>query len=380
MRFARWSGPALCLLAGCNPPRQVSDSSLGAFDVSLAAWEDGLALAWYDTRDGNAEVYVRPLDASGRDAGPELRITTSAEQSYEADIAALEGAFAIAWYEKGQGEALQAQLGVWLRDGTPVWSTQIGENSRESRNAVVRSHGDALFCAWIEADATGAAGVWGGWWGIDGRLRVAPVFLGSASANTWNLNAAVADSGAALVVFDAQAGTQAEELFLATLTDGHVTLAQLSTDDGIRSKYPDIALAGADAALTWYDERDGNKEVYLAVASISSLSPLEPLAHRVTNTPGESIGAYVAWNRQRIGLAWSDDSEGNYEVYFQSFDAAHYPQAGPRRLTETATHSLIPAIKPWQDGFAIAWDEVELDAEDLHDPATHAEVLFTTVK
>src|SRR5688572_20582287 len=108
MRFARWSGPALCLLAGCNPPRQVSDSSLGAFDVSLAAWEDGLALAWYDTRDGNAEVYVRPLDASGRDAGPELRITTSAEQSYEADIAALEGAFAIAWYEKGQGEALQA--------------------------------------------------------------------------------------------------------------------------------------------------------------------------------------------------------------------------------------------------------------------------------
>jgi hypothetical protein len=380
MRLTRWSWPALCLLVGCAPPRQVSDSGLGAFEVSLAAWEDGLALAWYDTRDGNAEVYVRPLDASGGDAGPELRITTSAEQSYEADIAALEGAFAIAWYEKGQDASSRAQLGVWLRDGTPVWSTQIGASSGDSRTAVVRSYGDALFCAWIEHDTSGGTAVWGGWWGLDGRLRAAPVVLGAASANTWNLNAAIGDSGAALVVFDAQAGTRAEELFLATLTDGHVTLAQLSTDDGVPSKYPDIALAGADAALTWYDERDGNKEVYLAVASIRSLSPLEPLARRVTNTPGESIGAYVAWSRQRIGLAWSDDSGGNYEVYFQSFDAANYPQDGPRRLTDTATHSLVPAIEPWQDGFAIAWDEVEVGNEDLHDPTTRAEVLFTTVK
>lgn len=380
MRRVLPSSVALCLLAACAPPRQVSESGFGAYEVSLATWSDGLALAWYDTRDGNAEVYVRPLDASGRAAGPELRITTTAEQSYEADIvAALANSFAVSWYEKSADGALRAQLGVWLRDGTPVWSTPIGSATGNSRNAVVRSRGDELFCAWIQADADGKEAVWGGWWGFDGRVRAAPVLLGAASETTWNLNAAITNSGVALVVFDAQAGTQAEELFLATLDNGSATLAQLSTDDGIASKYPDIALSGADAALTWYDERDGNKEVYLAVAPLRGLSPLEPHAQRVTNTPGESIGAYVAWNKQRIGLAWSDDSEGNYEVYFQSFDAGNYPQAAPRRMTETATNSLIPAIKPWGDGFALAWDEVAPAAAGVHDEATRAEVLFSLV-
>ena len=83
---------------------------------------------------------------------------------------------------------------------------------------------------------------------------------------------------------------------------------------------------------------------------------------------------------ERVGLAWSDDSDGNYEVYFQSFDAGNYPQAPPQRLTEAPTDSLIPAILPWRDGFAVAWNEVTLSSADMHDDATRGEVLFMTVR
>ena len=86
------------------PPRQISESGFGAYEVSLAVWNDGLAVAWYDTRDGNAEVYVRSLDEDGREAGAELRLTNTAAESYEADIAPLKDAFAIAWYEKSHDE------------------------------------------------------------------------------------------------------------------------------------------------------------------------------------------------------------------------------------------------------------------------------------
>ncbi len=380
MRLLVSSCAALILLAACAPPRQVSDSGFGAYAVSLAAFDDGLALAWYDTRHGNAEIYVRRLDATGDDAGPELRLTTTEAQSFEADIAPLDDAFAVAWYERAQDGVLRAQLGVWSRDGTHRWTTPLAVGMESSRIPVVRSTSDALFCAWAEAAADGSETVWAGWWELDGRQRSPPVALGPASATTWNLNAAIADSGAAVVAFDAQAGTDVEELFLATLADGRVTLTQLSTDDGIRSKYPDVALAGTDAALTWFDERDGNREVYLAVAPLRALSPVEPHARRITDTAGESIGAYVAWNRQRIGLAWSDDTDGNFEVYFQSFDAGNYPQSEPQRLTETPTNSLIPAIKPWRDGFAVAWDEVTPGAVSMHDDETRAEVLFMTVR
>jgi hypothetical protein len=364
--------------AGCSPPRQISDSGFGAFEVSLAAWSDGLAVAWYDTRDGNAEVYVRRLDAEGRSAGPELRITTTSAQSFEADIAPLADAFAVAWYEKEQDGATRAQLGVWQRDGTRVWSVPIAAGTGRSRNAIVRTIGDALFCAWIEADGAGRESVWGGWWGGDGQPRGAPARLGPAGETTWNLNAAIAPSGDAWVVFDARADTRVEELFAAQLAGAHATLTRLTADDGIRSKYPDLAF-GPDGrgAITWFDERDANREVYLVAApSDQLLGPIEHRAHRVTSTPGSSIGAYLAWNGERIGLAWSDDSGGNYEVFLQSFDGHGHPAGPHHRLSDTPTNSMIPAIEPWRDGFALAWDEViPAPKED-----TRAEVVFTMVR
>jgi hypothetical protein len=373
-------------LPACSPPRQVSDSGFGAYEVSLATWSDGLAVAWYDTRDGNAEVYVRRLDADGRDGGPELRLTATTTESYEADIAPLGDAFAIAWYEKESDGALRAQLGAWERDGTPQWTAPVALDGANSRNPVVRSFGDALFCAWIEADTDGREFVWGGWWGLDGRPRGVPARLGAASATTWNLNAAIAPSGEAWVVFDAQAGTEVEELFLATLDNGRTTLTQLTVDDGIPSKYPDLALEGARAALTWFDERDGNPEVYLAAAPASELRwQIEGRARRVTETPGASIGAYLAWNDDRVGLAWSDDSRGVYDVFLQTFDAEANPLTAAQRLTETPADSMVPAIEPWRDGFALAWVDVVPASRSAHDESTHdenarAEVLFTIVR
>ncbi|HEX7236974.1 MAG TPA: hypothetical protein VF405_08445 [Gammaproteobacteria bacterium] len=338
-------------------------------------------MAWYDTRDGNPEIYVRSLDAEGRAAGPELRLTTTAAASYEADIASLPDGFAIAWYEKDSSGAMRAQLGVWRRDGTPVWSTPVSVGAGSSRNAIVRRRGDEVFCAWIEADATGAERVWGGWWSLAGQLLGAPVRLGNAGETTWNLNAAIAPTGEAWVVFDARADTRVEELFVARLAESGVTSARVTADDGIRSKYPDVAFsADGRAAITWFDERDGNREVYLAAGRDDELlQPLKQRARRVTTTPGASIGAYVAWNGDRIGLAWSDDSSGNYEVFFQSFDSEAGPLAPTRRLSDTPKGSLVPAIEPWRDGFALAWAEVDRRPAGAPGQDPPAEVVFTTV-
>jgi hypothetical protein len=134
-------------------------------------------------------------------------------------------------------------------------------------------------------------------------------------------------------------------------------------------------------ALTWFDERDGNREVYLAVAPAAELLlSVEEHARRVTLTPGASIGAYVAWNRDRVGLAWSDNTAGNYEVFFQPFDAAGNALAPARALSDTPTSSLIPAIEPWRDGFALAWDEVALGSSSAASDSTRGEVVFTTVR
>jgi hypothetical protein len=372
----------LAAVAGCSPPRQISESGFGAFEVSLATWSDGLAVAWYDTRDRNAELYVRALDADGLEAGPELRLTNTPVESYEADIAALPNAFAVAWYEKSHEGAMRAQLGVWARDGTPLWSIPMAVGTGSSRNAIVRSFGEALFCAWIEADGEGREFVWGGWWSRRGEPLGTPVRLGAAGDTTWNLNAAIAPTGEAWVVFDARAETRVEELFAARLAEGRATLARLTADDGIRSKYPDLAFTTQGrAAITWYDERDGNREVYLAAARADEvLVTVEDRARRITTTAGSSIGAYLASNSDRIGLAWCDDSSGNYEVFFQPFDVSANPLAPAQMLSDTPTNSMIPAIERWRDGFALVWNEVAPGKDLIHNEDTRSEVVFATAR
>jgi hypothetical protein len=207
MRRASRPAPRALLLCaalaalGCSP-RQISDSGFGAYEVSLAAWPDGLAIAWYDTRDGNAEVYVRTLDDQGQEKGRELRLTTTEAESYEADIAPLPGAFAVAWYEKAKDGAMRAQLGVWQRDGTPVWSAPIAVGAGSSRNAIVRKPA-MMRCSLRGSRPTAAAT--NSFGRLVGRRRSAAwrACSGRSGETTWNLNAAIAPNGEAWVGLDA---------------------------------------------------------------------------------------------------------------------------------------------------------------------------------
>ena len=126
--------------------------------------------------------------------------------------------------------------------------------------------------------------------------------------------------------------------------DGSATAVRLTKDDGAPSKYPDLAIgAGGRMALSWQDERDGNVEVYLLTGVLGDLrGEIDGRSRRVTNTPGETIGAYLAWNGDRLGLSWSDKTSGQHEVYFESFDATGMPREAARHLTGNTTWSLVP--------------------------------------
>lgn len=375
---------AACVLSGtlgvsCSRsplPVQVSQSGAGAYEAALATDESGFAVTWYDTRDGNAEIYLRLLDASGRPAGAEHRLTQSPEASYEASIERLGDAFAIAWYEQAESGRPTAMLGAWGRDGVGKWVTVVAD---DARNPVIRTDGKTIVCAWIQADADGHEAVWLGAWDVNGQRSRAPARVGAASKNTWNLNLDVRGSDA-WVVFDAATSTRTSELFIGHVGPSGVSLAPLTRDDGAASKYPDLATDGEGrVALTWYDMRDGNDEIYLYVGRASDLDgEIDDRARRITTTDGESIGAYVTWNNGRVGLAWSDKTPGAHEIYFQTFDGGGMPLESARRLTRTNAWSLVPAIRPWRNGFALAWTEYLPASGEAHDGT--GEVSFTVAE
>jgi hypothetical protein len=357
-------------------PAQISDSKTGAFEAALATRDGGFVAAWYDNRDGNAEIYMRLLDANGAPAGPERRLTYGPEDSYEASIETLGGAVAIAWYDKSGDDLLVPKLGVWELNGSNRWVRPLAS---AGRNPVISVEGENIFCAWIGKEADGKEWVWAGWWASDGTALAPPQRLAPAGETTWNLNAATLGGGRALIAFDAKAGTRAEELFLIRFHPDSSAVVRLTADDGRPSKYPDVAI-GDHLAITWFDERDGNKEVYLLIVSTDSelTGQIDDRARRVTTTAGESIGAYLDWGSDgRLGLAWSDDSEGQHEVYFRPFDGTGQPRGATERITLNPTSSLIPAIRPWRNGFALAWNEFKPGLE-AHEGTS--EIAFAIVR
>jgi len=369
------------LLTGCDEIHQVSDSKHGAFEASIATWQEGFAVAWYDDRDGNPEIYFRLLDENGRAKSPERRLTNDPEFSYEADITATEGGLAaVAWYERLTNGDLRARLGLWTPIGEALWTKIISTSMRNGRNALVRARGSELFVAWIEDVAGDIAEVWCGWWDLQGQPIAPPRRIAPASRTTWNLNAILDETGRAWVVFDAKAGTRNNELFLALADKTSTDVRRLTSDDGFASKYPDLAFSDDRAALSWADERDGNSEIYLFISAAADLRDgLGERARRITNTRAESMGAYVAANGSQFGLAWCDKTPGQHEIYYQPFDSAGNPLAEPHQITHTGTDSLIPAIKPWSNGFALAWNEYAPKGPG-HPAGARSEIAFTLVR
>jgi Tol biopolymer transport system component len=369
-------GAAFVTVACNQRPIQISDSATGAYEAALAPFDEGFAVAWYDTRDGNAEIYTRLLDADGRVAGPERRLTHGPEESYEASIDRLGDRLALAWYDQTAEGQQTAKLGVWTRDGVNRWLHALDSGTR---NPVIRTTATAVFCAWIQSEADGREAVFARWWDTDGRPRAAPLRLGPASKTTWNLNAAIDEQGTGWVAFDAEVSTRASEVYVAKVDGAGAGAIRLTKDDGAPSKYPDLSI-GADgrAALSWQEERDGNVEVYLLTGNKGDLAgEIDGRSRRITNTPGESTGAYLAWNGDRLGLAWSDKTPGQPEVYLESFDGSGTSREQARRITQSATWSLVPAIRPRGTGFALAWNEYQPASIEIHNGTS--QIFFTAI-
>ena len=361
---------------------QVSDGGHGAYEASLIPVGDGFAVAWHDTRHGRPEIYMRLVGADGRPAGPEHRLTTSADRSYEPSLDVVGDDLVVAWYDVSARDAglSAARVGVWAPDGTPRWTRTLSDAGRDGRIPVVRTRTGQLFCAWLEDDGE-AVGVWAQWLDDGGTPVDAPRRIAEAGPTTWNLNAALDADGVAWVVFDAVAGTRTNELFVARVGDADSVVTRVTDDDGVASTYPALAFGGRRAALTWFDERAGNREVYLSIGAPDVLrGGVEAAARRITHTPGESIGAYVAWNGAAFGLAWSDELDGQqHEVHFQAFDTHGEPAHDARRITDNPTASLIPSIRRSDNGFALAWNEDVIAARGDHVSGGRSDIVFAFV-
>jgi hypothetical protein len=352
-----------CLLAGCARQSRPETPEMHAYELSLAVSQSRAFAAWHGGFGGESSIYLQEVGGEGRLTDSPFRISDDGRLAYEPDAILAGNGIVVAWYEKDARTGhLSARLAQVTPQGRREWLTSFGDPRRQARNPVVRQVGDHLEAAWIEQaaddDGANAAAVWHQRFSLAGKPIGPARQIGQANRDTWNLNAC-ASGDSLLVVYDAALSTKAHELQMLVVAAEGVRYVELSEDDGFASLYPDLQLNPAgQAALTWFDEKDGNQEVYLAAEPLATLESgriATPL--RVSHSKEDSIGAYLAWNGSTIGLAWSDVAGGRRDILVQTFTADGKPSGPLRAFPPGKGEASIPAIRARGAGFLVAWND-----------------------
>jgi hypothetical protein len=146
-------------------PRRRGGVASEASDVAIAHdGADGWVVAWVDTRDGNAEVYVARIDRALNKTVPDRRITDAPGDAAEVHLAVRGQETWLAWSDarqegeaaaqgEGTGDIFLARLDTkTLQKLGP--ETRLSASPEHSRSPVLAPFGRGVVAGWIEEPLT----------------------------------------------------------------------------------------------------------------------------------------------------------------------------------------------------------------------------------
>jgi hypothetical protein len=179
--------------------------------------------------------------------------------------------------------------------------------------------------------------------------------------------AIVWDGGAYGVAWMASIGSGLEIYFARVAADGTVLVPMTRASTSSGSAYrPAIAWSGSQYAIAWDDTRGTNYEVFLALIDASGTK----IGGDITVTTDDSFDSYrpsIAWNGSGYGIAWADERDGQYEMYFALLDATGTKTTGDLPITsDDNLVSDIPSLVWTGSEYGLAWQDARHGATEIY--------------
>jgi hypothetical protein len=234
---------------------------------SIAANGNVIHAVWYDNRDGNNEIYYKRSTDAGLSWGVDTRLTNDTALSIHPSIS-VSGSFVhVTWTDK--------------RDGTHI--------------------------VYYKRSTDGGVS-----WGADTRLRdvLTPTSYAYPSISSSGSNLHV-------VWFDRRDAGDAEIYYKNSTDDGNTWSADKRLTNSIGDSYiPVVAVSGSNVHVAWYDNHDGNNEIYYKRSADNGTS--WGADTRLTNNSGESRYPSIAVSGSTVHIAWSDNKgTSNYRICYR---------------------------------------------------------------
>ncbi len=288
-------------------------TAAGLSDAPKLVWNGtSWGIVFYDTRDGNEEIYFARVDALGAEIGDEIRLTNTGTTSQFPVIAWDGGGYGIVWEENPSGTN---QLDFMRISSTgTVTTAAMTLISTESRDASIQWLGTFYALAWSD-NRFGDTEIYFARVGTDGSKPIGEVRVTNAAG--FSSFPSIAWNGATelgLAFTDARNRSSGEVFFARIDTSGVVqgTQVQLTAlDGGVFSTT--IAFGGGQYAIVWNDLRSSLDEIYTAVRTSGGAQVQPPT--RITQGTFASGYPSVTHDGTRFDLAYYDARLGNNEIF-----------------------------------------------------------------
>ena len=353
--------------------------------VVAASAQGGFVVAWYEFRDGDADVWFQQFDASGNPTGTNQRVNSDVSMGWQADPSAAvsrDGGFMFAWEDRR--ELGNSDLFCQRFDAA---GSRRGNNFRVSDSGVAGDQ--SMSGAHIGPDGTALIAWDDRRHGITGDIYAQ--FLDSAGlprganfrvnddgigwANQYEPDVGGDDSGRFVVVWMDGRGRNASDwnVFAQRFRSNGNRLGanlQVTTDDSIQWS-PSVGVCPAGGfAVAWDDRRRNQWDVYAQFYGRNG----QPLASdvRVNGDDGtaDQTGVGVAGNRfDEFMVVWSDRRNGHGDIYGQRFDSAGNRLGPELRVNDDAgsANQSAPDVASLPDGgYVVVWSDGRNGNDDIY--------------
>ena len=122
------------------------------------------------------------------------------------------------------------------------------------------------------------------------------------------------------------------------------------------SVYPTLVFNPVDReyGLAWTDDRDGDPELFFARISTDAVKLSTDI--KLTDNANTSGRQSLVFNGTGYGAAWMDNRDGNWEIYLATFDA-NGENFSSSRLTNNMAASVYPSLTWTGSNYGAAWQD-----------------------
>ncbi len=331
---------------------------------SVAASGNVVHVVWYDTRDGNREVYYKRSVDGGVNWGTDTRITNANGDSWYPSIS-VSGLFVhVVWmdtrdgntevyYKRSTDEGISWEADVRLTNNASPSSYPSISVSGLEVHVVWRDY-PGNFEIYYKRSIDGGAN-----WSLDTRLT-------NNSAASYDASIAVSGQVVHVVWYDERHGI-AEEIYYKRSQDGGASWGEDTrlTNYAGDSWAASVSVSGSTVHIVWYDRRDAaNWEIYYKRSTDGGISWESD--KRLTNDAAEKSHPCISVSDQVVNVVWEDKRDGNYEIYYKRSTDDGINWGADYRLTNAASYSGRPSVAVSGSSVHVVWYDGREGNDEIH--------------